>query len=159
MGYLPAAAHNAGGRGVVADMGALGVGMGAGAEGRVFRYRAFVCGWGGAVGAERGGCMREGERVPGEGGEKERNAAGRKVGGGKSENSRSGRSCKRLPWVGFSPKKALPPEKAILVSRPIKPGASLSCLPKKAILASDERLERAISGDRESGRESKSQRL
>ena len=74
------------------------MGAGAGAEGRVFWYRAFVCGWGGAVGAVRAGCMRgrEGERVLGEGEENERNAAERKVGGGKSDNRRSGRSCK---WV------------------------------------------------------------
>jgi hypothetical protein len=50
-------------------------------------------------------------------------------------------------WVGFSPKKVLPPEKAILVSRPVRSAASLSLLPKKAILASDERLERAVSSD------------
>lgn len=36
MDYLPAAAHSAGGRGVVAGMGVPGVGMGAGAEARVF---------------------------------------------------------------------------------------------------------------------------
>ena len=73
--------------------------------------------------------------MPGEGGEKERNVAERKVGGGKSENRRSGRSCKRIAVGGAFAKKVLPPEKAILVSRPIRLAASLSRLPKKAILA------------------------
>lgn len=101
--------------------------------------------------------MRGGERVPGEGEEKEKDAAERKVGGGKSENRRSGRKLQEgPPWVGFL-LKVLPPEKAILVSRSVRLAASLSRLPKMATLASDERLERAVSGDmQKGGRESRS---
>ena len=93
---------------------------------------------GGREGA--GGRRGEGEECGGEEG-----------GRGKKREQEKWKKLQEGPlWVGFSPK-VLPPEKAILVSRSVRLAASLSRLPKKVILASDERLERAVSGDVQKG--------
>lgn len=116
--------------------GALGVGMGAGAEGPCVSVPC-IC-------LRMGRSSWRGEGRLYEGGRE--GAGGRRGEGEECGGEESGRRKEReqekwkklqqgLPWVGFPLKKVLPPEKAILVSRSVRVAASLSPLPKKAILA------------------------
>jgi len=83
------------------------------------------------------GRLYEGGREGAGGGRGEGEEYGGEEGGRRKEREQE--KWKKLqegpPWVGFPLKKVLPPEKTILVSRPVRSAASLSRLPKKVILA------------------------